>query len=181
MLIGDALHTAHFSIGSGTRLAMEDAIALDAALARHPHGLEAALAEDQTTRRPVVEKLIAAADASGEWYEQFARHIRMEPVDFAMRPHIQRSGRARHRTPAQHLAGVRRPLRPRAPGNDGLIYARTDTVLDMRMLRWTASGTREDHAAFLRGRPGWPRFDIGLLQEHFEQRADLGRDRALAS
>jgi 2-polyprenyl-6-methoxyphenol hydroxylase-like FAD-dependent oxidoreductase len=92
VLIGDALHTAHFSIGSGTRLAMEDAIALDAALARHPRALADALADYEATRRPVVEKLVAAADASGEWYEQFARHMRLEPIDFAM-SYVRRSGR----------------------------------------------------------------------------------------
>ena len=84
VLIGDALHTAHFSIGSGTRLAMEDAIALDAALARHPRALADALADYKSTRRPIVAKLIAAADASGEWYERFALHMRLPAIDFAM-------------------------------------------------------------------------------------------------
>jgi 2-polyprenyl-6-methoxyphenol hydroxylase-like FAD-dependent oxidoreductase len=92
VLIGDALHTAHFSVGSGTRLAMEDAIALDAALARHPRALADALADYEATRRPVVEKLVAAADASGEWYEQFERHMRLDPIDFAM-SYVRRSGR----------------------------------------------------------------------------------------
>jgi 2-polyprenyl-6-methoxyphenol hydroxylase-like FAD-dependent oxidoreductase len=92
VLIGDALHTAHFSIGSGTRLAMEDAIALEAALARHPHALADALADYESTRRPIVEKLVAAADASGDWYERFASHMWLAPIDFAM-SYIQRSGR----------------------------------------------------------------------------------------
>jgi 2-polyprenyl-6-methoxyphenol hydroxylase-like FAD-dependent oxidoreductase len=92
VLIGDALHTAHFSIGSGTRLAMEDAIALDAALARHPGAVEDALADYEATRRPIIEKLTAAADASGEWYEHFARHMQLAPLDFAM-SYIQRTGR----------------------------------------------------------------------------------------
>jgi 2-polyprenyl-6-methoxyphenol hydroxylase-like FAD-dependent oxidoreductase len=92
VLIGDALHTAHFSIGSGTRLGMEDAIALDAALARHPHDIPAALADYESSRRPIVEKLVAAANASGDWYEKFADHMRLAPLDFAM-SYIQRSGR----------------------------------------------------------------------------------------
>jgi 2-polyprenyl-6-methoxyphenol hydroxylase-like FAD-dependent oxidoreductase len=92
VLIGDALHTAHFSIGSGTRLAMEDAIALDAALARHPGSVDDALADYEASRRPIIEKLVAAADASGQWYERFARHMPLDPIDFAM-SYIQRSGR----------------------------------------------------------------------------------------
>jgi 2-polyprenyl-6-methoxyphenol hydroxylase-like FAD-dependent oxidoreductase len=92
VLVGDALHTAHFSIGSGTRLAMENAIALDAALARHPYATADALADYETTRRPVVEKLVAAADASSEWYERFTAHMQLAPMDFAM-SYIQRSGR----------------------------------------------------------------------------------------
>jgi 2-polyprenyl-6-methoxyphenol hydroxylase-like FAD-dependent oxidoreductase len=92
VLIGDALHTAHFSIGSGTRLAMEDAIALDRALAAHPGDLAAALAAFEAARRPVVEKLVDAANASGAWYERFADHITLAPLDFAM-SYLTRSGR----------------------------------------------------------------------------------------
>ena len=92
VLIGDALHTAHFSIGSGTRLAMEDAIALDAALARHPQSISDALADYEEARRPIVEKLVAAANASGSWYQDFAKHMRLAPIDFAM-SYLTRSGR----------------------------------------------------------------------------------------
>jgi 2-polyprenyl-6-methoxyphenol hydroxylase-like FAD-dependent oxidoreductase len=91
VLLGDALHTAHFSIGSGTRLAMEDAIALDKALAKHT-AVPTALAAYEAERRPVLEKLVAGANASAHWYERFAEHMRLTPVEFAM-SYITRSGR----------------------------------------------------------------------------------------
>ena len=92
LLIGDALHTAHFSIGSGTRLAMEDAIALDKALAAHRDDLDVALAAYESGRRPVLEKLVAGANGSATWYEQFAEHMKLAPLDFAM-SYATRSGR----------------------------------------------------------------------------------------
>jgi 2-polyprenyl-6-methoxyphenol hydroxylase-like FAD-dependent oxidoreductase len=92
VLVGDALHTAHFAIGSGTRLAMEDVIALARALRDHPHDVRDALAAYEAARRPIVEKLVAAANASGEWYERFPEHMRLPPWEFAM-SYIQRSGR----------------------------------------------------------------------------------------
>ena len=91
VLIGDALRTAHFSIGSGTRLAMEDAIALAKAL-REEASVPAALAAYEAARRPIVEKLVAAADASGAWYDHFPEHMNLSPRDFAW-SYIQRSGR----------------------------------------------------------------------------------------
>ena len=92
VLLGDALHTAHFSIGSGTRLAMEDAIALAAAVATHQPDIPAALASYQAARKPKVAKLTAAANASADWYERFPDHMRLSPLDFAM-SYITRSGR----------------------------------------------------------------------------------------
>jgi 2-polyprenyl-6-methoxyphenol hydroxylase-like FAD-dependent oxidoreductase len=91
VLIGDALRTAHFSIGSGTRLAMEDAIALARALNEHPD-VQAALAAFEAARRPIVEKLVAAADASAAWYERFGEHMELAPRELAW-SYIQRSGR----------------------------------------------------------------------------------------
>jgi 2-polyprenyl-6-methoxyphenol hydroxylase-like FAD-dependent oxidoreductase len=91
VLIGDALRTAHFSIGSGTRLAMEDAIALVNALEAEPE-VHNALRNFEAARRPVVEKLVAAADASGAWYERFPEHMKLAPREFAW-SYIQRSGR----------------------------------------------------------------------------------------
>jgi len=91
VLIGDALHTAHFSIGSGTRLALEDAIALDRALAAH-RTVPDALAAYETARRPILEKLVAGANGSADWYEHFSDHMRLAPLDFAM-SYITRSGR----------------------------------------------------------------------------------------
>jgi 2-polyprenyl-6-methoxyphenol hydroxylase-like FAD-dependent oxidoreductase len=92
VLIGDAQRTAHFSIGSGTRLAMEDAISLVNALAQHKKNIPEALATFEAARRPIVEKLVAAADASAGWYERFAQHMRLAPREFAW-SYIQRSGR----------------------------------------------------------------------------------------
>ena len=91
VLIGDALRTAHFSIGSGTRLAMEDAIALDRALAEE-RSVGKALAAYEAARRPIVDKLVAAADGSGAWYERFPEHMKLAPREFAW-SYIQRSGR----------------------------------------------------------------------------------------
>ncbi|HEY4265990.1 MAG TPA: FAD-dependent monooxygenase, partial [Micropepsaceae bacterium] len=92
VLIGDALHTAHFSIGSGTRLAMEDAIALSRALATYGSDRPAAFAAYEAARKPAIAKLVAAADCSAQWYENFAAHMRLSPLDFAM-SYITRSGR----------------------------------------------------------------------------------------
>jgi len=92
VLIGDALHTAHFSIGSGTRLAMEDAIALDKALAASGDDIAAALPAFEAARRPIVDKIVAGANASAAWYENFAEHMQTAPAEFAM-SYITRSGR----------------------------------------------------------------------------------------
>src|SRR6185369_15277869 len=79
VLVGDAAHTAHFSIGSGTKLAMEDAIALADELLGGRE-VAAALAAYEARRRPEVEALQAAAQASLEWFEGTERYVRMAPV-----------------------------------------------------------------------------------------------------
>src|SRR3989449_905367 len=95
VLIGDAAHTAHFSIGSGTKLAMEDAIALCRALQRHDEVKKALVAYEEE-RRPDVERLQRAAQVSLEWFEQTERyHGRLEPIQFAMSL-LTRSLRATH-------------------------------------------------------------------------------------
>ena len=91
VIIGDAQRTAHFSIGSGTRLAMEDAIALNKALSESA-GVSEALHAFEAARRPIVEKLVAGADSSGAWYDRFPEHMNLSPRDFAW-SYIQRSGR----------------------------------------------------------------------------------------
>jgi PPOX class probable F420-dependent enzyme len=82
VLLGDALHTAHFSIGSGTKLAVEDSIALATCFAEHP-SVEAALAAFQAVRQPVVERFQEAAYRSLTWLENVAAHLHLEPVPFA--------------------------------------------------------------------------------------------------
>src|SRR3954453_5012377 len=82
LLIGDAAHTAHFSIGSGTKLAMEDALALAACLHEHPH-LDAALTAYEAERRPVVLSTQRAAQASLEWFEEIGRYVDQAPEQFA--------------------------------------------------------------------------------------------------
>jgi 2-polyprenyl-6-methoxyphenol hydroxylase-like FAD-dependent oxidoreductase len=92
VLIGDALRTAHYSIGSGTRLAIEDALALTRALEAEPGDLSAALARYEATRRPIVETLVAASKMSAAWYERFPEHMQLAPLDLAM-SYVRRSGR----------------------------------------------------------------------------------------
>jgi benzoate-CoA ligase family protein len=91
VLLGDALHTAHFSIGSGTRLAMEDAVALVNALDVEDD-IGRGLARYEAVRRPIVKTLVEAARQSAEWYERFGTHMRLSPLDFAY-SYITRSGR----------------------------------------------------------------------------------------
>ena len=81
VLMGDAAHTAHFSIGSGTKLAMEDAIALRDALVAE-RDVATALAAYEMRRRPEVEALQAAAQASLEWFEGTERYVGLPPAQF---------------------------------------------------------------------------------------------------
>lgn len=92
VLIGDALHTAHFSIGSGTRLAMEDAIALVKALRDAQGDVAAALPAYQAARKPIVEKIVTAANRSADWYEGFAERMMGPAWDF-VDSYIRRAGR----------------------------------------------------------------------------------------
>ncbi|MEZ5978613.1 MAG: FAD-dependent monooxygenase [Planctomycetota bacterium] len=83
VLVGDAAHSAHFSIGSGTKLAMEDAIALVEALERHGyHATGRALEDYQETRYVETLKLQKSAQTSLEWFEEAQRHVREEPLQF---------------------------------------------------------------------------------------------------
>jgi anthraniloyl-CoA monooxygenase len=82
VLLGDAAHTAHFSIGSGTKLAMEDALALAACL-HEQAGVSEALAAYEGERRPVVASTQRAAQASLEWFENIGQYADQDPHQFA--------------------------------------------------------------------------------------------------
>ncbi|MFE2191123.1 bifunctional salicylyl-CoA 5-hydroxylase/oxidoreductase [Streptomyces olivaceus] len=94
VLLGDAAHTAHFSIGSGTKLAVEDALALAACLQEQPT-LAAALAAYEEERRPVVASTQRAAKASLEWFEDLDRYLDQPPRQFAFNL-LTRSRRVTH-------------------------------------------------------------------------------------
>jgi anthraniloyl-CoA monooxygenase len=82
VLLGDAAHTAHFSVGSGTRMAMEDAVALRDALAS-ANSVPVALHQYEAARRPQVESLQRAAHASLQWFEDTERYAQLHPVQFS--------------------------------------------------------------------------------------------------
>ena len=91
VLLGDALHTAHFSIGSGTKLAMEDSIAL-AQVFEETDDVQQALAQFTATRRPVIEDYQAAAFESMKWFENAAQYTHLTPLELAFSC-MTRSGR----------------------------------------------------------------------------------------
>jgi anthraniloyl-CoA monooxygenase len=100
VLVGDAAHTAHFSIGSGTKLAMEDAIALAQAFLRHPGHVERALVDYELERQPVVERFQQAAGESAAYFTRVERYAHMDPMPFAFNL-LTRSGRITHANLAQ--------------------------------------------------------------------------------
>lgn len=91
VLIGDAAHTAHFSIGSGTRLAMEDAIALIRSI-ESAATLAEGLAAFQADRPPIARKIVDAANTSATWYDRFPEKMALPPLAFVF-DYVQRSGR----------------------------------------------------------------------------------------
>jgi anthraniloyl-CoA monooxygenase len=95
VLLGDAAHTAHFSIGSGTKLAMEDAIALANSFVRKPADLGAALVDYELERQPVVERFQQAAGDSAAYFGRVAGYLGLAPIQFAFNL-LTRSGRISH-------------------------------------------------------------------------------------
>ncbi|MFI1704988.1 FAD-dependent monooxygenase [Streptomyces griseoruber] len=85
VLLGDAAHTAHFSVGSGTKMAMEDAVALAEAMAESPYSVPGALEIYEERRRPEVDRIQNSARPSLSWWEHFGQYVRAldDPVQFA--------------------------------------------------------------------------------------------------
>jgi anthraniloyl-CoA monooxygenase len=136
VLMGDAAHTAHFSIGSGTKLALEDAIELTRSLAKHgEHDLRATLADYEAVRSVEVLKIQNAARNSTEWFENVDRYTAMEVEQFAYSL-LTRSQRISHENlrvrDAEWLGGYERWL----AGKVGDVF---DATLSLRPLR--PSGT----------------------------------------
>jgi anthraniloyl-CoA monooxygenase len=120
VLLGDAAHTAHFSIGSGTKLAMDDAIALRDALVRRAWDVEAALVDYELERQPVVERTQQAASESAAYFARVAGYREFEPIQFAFNL-LTRSGRISHASLTVRDPGFTRAL-------DGW-FARTAAVV----------------------------------------------------
>lgn len=95
VLLGDALRTVHFSLGSGTRMAMQDAIALHQGLTQHPDDTQAAFAHFEAQRRPASSNFQSAAARSLDWYENVADKMHLDPVSFAY-DYMRRTGQVSH-------------------------------------------------------------------------------------
>src|SRR3954454_2509240 len=121
VLIGDAAHSAHFSIGSGTKLAMEDAIALARILSREPD-LKEALPAYQDERMTEALRLQNAARNSMEWFENVKRYVHLEPEQFTYSL-LTRSQRVSHENlrlrDKKYLEGMERWFASKAQGRDG--------------------------------------------------------------
>jgi len=95
VLLGDALRTVHFSLGSGTRMAMQDAIALHHGVAAHPGDLPAALAAFRAERNPSSSSFQQSASRSLDWYENVGQKMHLDPVSFAY-DYMRRTGKVSH-------------------------------------------------------------------------------------
>ena len=95
VLLGDALRTVHFSLGSGTRMAMQDAIALHRGIVDHPSDLPAAFAAFERTRRPASSSFQNSAARSLDWYENVATKLHLDPLAFAY-DYMRRTGQVSH-------------------------------------------------------------------------------------
>lgn len=95
VLLGDALRSVHFSLGSGTRMAMQDAIALCDALSAHRDDVPAAFAAFEASRRGMSDRFQDAARKSLEWYESVGTRMNLDPVSFAY-DYMRRTGRVSH-------------------------------------------------------------------------------------
>jgi anthraniloyl-CoA monooxygenase len=120
VLMGDAAHTAHFSIGSGTKLALEDAIELASSIKANPDNLQEALKHYEAVRSVQVLKIQNAARNSTEWFENVERYAGMEPEQFAYSL-LTRSQRISHENlrlrDQAYVAGYERLLAERASAN----------------------------------------------------------------
>ena len=120
VLLGDAAHTAHFSVGSGTKMAMEDAIALAEALRQHPGDVATALSAYEAAARPSTEKIQNSARPSLSWWEHFgAYHDALDPWQFSFHflsraINVSRLAR-RDRDYVAHIRGCWRCLHGSAP------------------------------------------------------------------
>ncbi|HTJ42181.1 MAG TPA: FAD-dependent monooxygenase [Kofleriaceae bacterium] len=164
VLVGDAAHTAHFSIGSGTKRAMEDAIALRDALLAEPD-VETALATYEMRRRPEVLALQAAAQASLEWFEGTERYMNLPPAQFAYSL-MTRSLRVSHasvvrrdpplaRAVEKLLAGGAEPAPP--PMFNPIVVGGLSLANRLALAPWTLGGAEggvvgDAHLVFLGGR-----------------------------
>jgi hypothetical protein len=140
VLIGDALRTGHFSIGSGTRLALEDAIALERALAAAGDNVAAALKLFERERRPVVDKLVAAANKSSFWYERFADKMQLQPWELAY-DYMTRSGRMSDERLRETAPGFMSMVEGRRRADPGVQARREGRIADV--VPHDAPGVRE--------------------------------------
>jgi anthraniloyl-CoA monooxygenase len=109
VLLGDALRTVHFSIGSGTRTALQDAIVLFEAFQRHGSDIAAAFRSFEAQRRPASEQLARIAQQSYRWYERFADEMALAPLELAYR-YMTRGGLSDEKL-AQQTPGFMRAYR----------------------------------------------------------------------
>jgi 2-polyprenyl-6-methoxyphenol hydroxylase-like FAD-dependent oxidoreductase len=94
VLIGDALRTVHFSVGSGTRMALQDSVELARAFVKTDN-VQQALEEFERVRRPQVEEFLRLAEDSFHWYEHFRDKLSLDPLPFTY-DYVMRSGRISH-------------------------------------------------------------------------------------
>lgn len=113
VLLGDALRTVHFSLGSGTRMAMQDAIALSQALARHGRDIPAVFADFERRRRTASRSFQDAAAKSLDWYENVAGKMHLDPLTFAY-DYMRRTDQVSHEDLTQrdpHFVGAYEAMR----------------------------------------------------------------------